>query len=68
MNEVRAGLPIMTFADVAAFDAWLEAQKASAQGLWLKLAKKGAPWWHLHGLPERRAQPRCSTLCTTTGR
>lgn len=43
MNEVRAGLPIMTFADISAFDVWLEAQKPSVQGLWLKLAKKGAP-------------------------
>lgn len=44
MNEVRAGLPIMAFADVAAFDAWLDAQKASAQGLWLKLSKKAHRW------------------------
>lgn len=39
MNEVRAGLPIMAFADVAAFDAWLDAQK-----LWLKLSKKAHRW------------------------
>lgn len=43
MDQVRVGLPILAFADVAAFDAWLEAQNASAQGLWLKLSKKGAP-------------------------
>ena len=37
------GLPILPFADIATFEAWLEAQGSSAPGLWLKLAKKGAP-------------------------
>lgn len=42
-DEMRAGLPILAFADARAFDAWLVSQGASAPGLWLKLAKKGAP-------------------------
>jgi uncharacterized protein YdeI (YjbR/CyaY-like superfamily) len=42
-DETRAGLPILAFADARAFDAWLESQGATAPGLWLKLAKKGAP-------------------------
>ena len=42
-NEVRAGLPILAFADAPAFDAWLGSQGSIAPGLWLKLAKKGAP-------------------------
>jgi uncharacterized protein YdeI (YjbR/CyaY-like superfamily) len=42
-NEMRAGLPILAFADARAFDAWLESQGAVAPGLWLRLAKKGAP-------------------------
>ncbi|HEY3623952.1 MAG TPA: YdeI/OmpD-associated family protein [Roseiarcus sp.] len=42
-EEMRAGLPILAFADARAFDAWLEAQGSSAPGLWLRLAKKGAP-------------------------
>jgi uncharacterized protein YdeI (YjbR/CyaY-like superfamily) len=42
-EEMRAGLPILAFADARAFDGWLESQGAIAPGLWLKLAKKGAP-------------------------
>jgi uncharacterized protein YdeI (YjbR/CyaY-like superfamily) len=42
-EDMRAGLPILAFADARAFDAWLEAQGPMAPGLWLKLAKKGAP-------------------------
>ena len=43
MDEMRSGLPILAFADLTTFEAWLEAQGSSAPGLWLKLAKKGAP-------------------------
>ena len=43
MDEMRAGLPVLAFTDAAAFDAWLEAQGPQAPGVWLKLAKKGAP-------------------------
>lgn len=39
--EEKAGLPIISFADAAAFGRWLCRQKADAKGLWLKLAKKG---------------------------
>ena len=39
--EEKAGLPIISFADAAAFGRWLSRQKADAKGLWLKLAKKG---------------------------
>jgi uncharacterized protein YdeI (YjbR/CyaY-like superfamily) len=41
--DMRAGLPVLAFADARAFDAWLESQGPMAPGLWLKLAKKGAP-------------------------
>jgi len=41
-DETKAGLPVMSFPDVAAFDAWLDAQPRSSAGLWLRLAKKGA--------------------------
>ena len=41
-NEMRAGLPILAFADPPAFDAWLASQGSIAPGLWLRLAKKGA--------------------------
>ena len=40
--EIRAGLPILGFADKAGFAAWLAAQPAGAPGLWLKLAKQGS--------------------------
>jgi uncharacterized protein YdeI (YjbR/CyaY-like superfamily) len=36
-------LPTLEFADQAAFEAWLEAQHATAPGLYVKIAKKGAP-------------------------
>jgi uncharacterized protein YdeI (YjbR/CyaY-like superfamily) len=38
-TEMRAGLPILAFADAAAFAAWLEQAPADSSGLWLKLAK-----------------------------
>lgn len=41
-DKTRAGLPVISFPDVAAFDAWLQAQPRSSAGLWLRLAKKGA--------------------------
>ena len=42
-KDMRAGLRILAFADARAFDAWLESQGPMAAGLWLKLAKRGAP-------------------------
>jgi uncharacterized protein YdeI (YjbR/CyaY-like superfamily) len=42
MTEERAGLPIIAFNDVAAFERWLEAQPAGSPGLWVKLAKAGS--------------------------
>ena len=42
MDELRAGLPILAFADAATFETWLEAHGPDAPGVWLKLAKKGA--------------------------
>jgi uncharacterized protein YdeI (YjbR/CyaY-like superfamily) len=35
-------LPVLAFPDQAAFEAWLEAEHATAPGLYVKLAKKGA--------------------------
>jgi uncharacterized protein YdeI (YjbR/CyaY-like superfamily) len=40
--DTRDGLPILGFAEAAAFDAWLAAQPAGSRGLWLKLAKQGS--------------------------
>jgi uncharacterized protein YdeI (YjbR/CyaY-like superfamily) len=40
--EMRVGLPIIGFADLAGFEAWLAAQPADSPGLWLKLAKQGS--------------------------
>jgi len=42
MSEIRTGLPILAFADAAAWEAWLAAQPRSAPGVWLKLAKASA--------------------------
>ncbi len=41
-GETRAGLPILRFADAAAFDAWLAAEPRTSGGCWLRLAKKGS--------------------------
>ena len=35
-------LPVLAFPDQAAFEAWLEAESATAPGCYVKLAKKGA--------------------------
>ena len=40
--EERAGLPVLAFADAAAWEAWLAAQPPGSKGVWLKLAKKGS--------------------------
>jgi uncharacterized protein YdeI (YjbR/CyaY-like superfamily) len=40
--EIRAGLPVLAFADQAAFEAWLASAGPDARGLWLKLAKQGS--------------------------
>lgn len=39
--ESKAGLPILSFTDLAAWEAWLGAQPADARGVWLKLVKAG---------------------------
>ncbi|MES2753244.1 MAG: hypothetical protein V4659_01120, partial [Pseudomonadota bacterium] len=41
MNEDKAGLPVIAFADAAAFEAWLGDQPRTAPGVWLKFAKAG---------------------------
>lgn len=40
-HETKSALPIIAFADAAAWEAWLAARPRDAGGLWLKLAKKG---------------------------
>ena len=41
MPTERNGLPVIAFADLSAWEAWLAAQPFDATGLWLKLAKAG---------------------------
>jgi len=41
-EEMRAGLPVLAFADGAAMEAWLERHGAAAAGFWLRLFKKGS--------------------------
>jgi uncharacterized protein YdeI (YjbR/CyaY-like superfamily) len=36
------GLPQLTFASAAEWEAWLEANHDSSDGVWLKIAKKGS--------------------------
>jgi uncharacterized protein YdeI (YjbR/CyaY-like superfamily) len=43
MTEEKQGLPILDFADQAAWERWLEENHASSPGIWLLLAKKSAP-------------------------
>ena len=42
LNEVKAGLPILTFPEQGAWEAWLRQHFSDAEGVWLKIAKKGA--------------------------
>lgn len=37
--EMRAGLPILAFPDLASFECWLAQAPADCPGIWLKLAK-----------------------------
>ncbi len=39
--EMKSGLPVLAFADLAAWEAWLADRPRDAIGLWLKLAKAG---------------------------
>jgi uncharacterized protein YdeI (YjbR/CyaY-like superfamily) len=43
MAAAGTDLPVLAFADQAAFADWLAREHASSPGLWLKIAKKGAP-------------------------
>jgi len=36
-------LPLLTFADAASFDGWLDEQGEASSGVWLRFAKQGAP-------------------------
>jgi len=40
MTEVRSGLPILAFVNLAAFDRWLSGQPRETKGAWIKFAKK----------------------------
>jgi uncharacterized protein YdeI (YjbR/CyaY-like superfamily) len=42
VSEDRAGLPILTFANAAAWETWLASQPRDCKGVWLKLARKGS--------------------------
>jgi uncharacterized protein YdeI (YjbR/CyaY-like superfamily) len=42
-TETKGELPILAFADQAAWESWLEAHHAGPAGVWLKFAKKGSP-------------------------
>ena len=44
MAVARPEYPVILFDDQAAFERWLDANHASAPGVWLRLAKKGAPF------------------------
>ena len=40
--ELKAGLQVLPFADLAAFEAWLAVQPRDARGLWVMFAKQGS--------------------------
>lgn len=42
-KELKNGQPIVAFADSTAWERWLTSRHADSTGLWLKLAKTGAP-------------------------
>jgi len=39
----EAELPMLVFGSASDWEAWLEAEHACSRGIWLKVAKKGAP-------------------------
>jgi len=41
-SEMRAGLPILAFADAGTFEDWFKRAPADSPGLWLRLAKDGS--------------------------
>jgi uncharacterized protein YdeI (YjbR/CyaY-like superfamily) len=41
-EEMRAGLPVKSFADAAAMHAWIERHGAASAGFWLRLFRKGS--------------------------
>ena len=43
MAETKGDLPVLEFADQAAWERWLEANHAEVAGAWIKFAKKAAP-------------------------
>lgn len=42
MDDVKAGLPILLFPDLASFESWLAEQGRDSPGVWVKFAKKDA--------------------------
>ncbi len=41
-DEMKAGLPILTFPEQATWEGWLQLHHAGSQGAWLKTSKKGS--------------------------
>lgn len=41
--STRQNIPILEFADRRAWERWLKENHGSSEGVWLKIAKKGAP-------------------------
>ncbi|MGN6818511.1 MAG: YdeI/OmpD-associated family protein [Sphingomonas sp.] len=59
MDSERGGLPILDFADAAAWEAWLAASAdGNAKGVWLKIAKAGN-----HASRLTKAQAIDAALC-----
>jgi uncharacterized protein YdeI (YjbR/CyaY-like superfamily) len=42
MTELRAGLPIVSFADQFALESWLAEQPSDSNGVWIRFPKKGS--------------------------
>lgn len=42
MTELRAGLPILTFADQFALESWLAGQPSDSNGAWIRFPRKGS--------------------------
>jgi uncharacterized protein YdeI (YjbR/CyaY-like superfamily) len=42
MTEVRSGLPVLAFVNLATFESWLSGQPRDAKGAWIKFARKGS--------------------------
>lgn len=61
MAKDQTPLPVLAFADAAEWETWLASQPLSANGLWVKFAKKAA------GVPTVSKPEAIDVACAMAG-